>query len=66
LSAESLALTGSEYYILAHEVPVPERTHVLKRDDALGVFNEFGDIAAGARHEEGLFYEGTRFLSRFA
>ena len=66
MSAESLALAGSEYYILAHEVPVPERTHVLKRDDALGVFNEFGDIAAGARHEEGLFYEGTRFLSQFA
>ncbi|HEY6922552.1 MAG TPA: amylo-alpha-1,6-glucosidase [Steroidobacteraceae bacterium] len=66
MSAESLALAGSEYYILAHEVPVPERTHVLKRDDALGIFNEFGDIAAGARNEEGLFYEGTRFLSQFA
>jgi glycogen debranching enzyme len=66
LSAESLALAASEYYIHAHEVPVPERTHVLKRDDALGIFNEFGDIAAGARNEEGLFYEGTRFLSLLA
>jgi glycogen debranching enzyme len=66
LSAESLAVAGREYYILAQEVPVPERTHVLKQDDTLGVFNEFGDIAAGARHEEGLFYEGTRFLSHFA
>jgi glycogen debranching enzyme len=66
LSVESLAVTGSEYYILAQEVPVPERTRVLKQDDTLGLFNEFGDIAAGARHEEGLFCEGTRFLSQFA
>jgi len=66
LSAESFALAGSEYYILAQEVAVPERTHVLKKDDALGVFNEFGDISAGSRQEEGLFYEGTRFLSQLA
>jgi glycogen debranching enzyme len=66
LPAESLAVAGSEYYVLAQEVPVPERTQVLKQDDTLGLFNEFGDIAAGARHEEGLFYEGTRFLSQFA
>jgi glycogen debranching enzyme len=66
LSVESLAVAGSEYYILAQEVPVPERIHVLKQDDTLGLFNEFGDIAAGARREEGLFYEGTRYLSQFA
>ncbi len=66
MPAESLAVAGSEYYILAQEVPVPERTQVLKQDDTLGLFNEFGDIAAGARREEGLFYEGTRFLSQFA
>ena len=66
MSAESLAAAGSEYYILAQEVPVPERIQVLKQDDTLGIFNEFGDITAGARREEGLFYEGTRFLSQFA
>jgi glycogen debranching enzyme len=66
LSAESITISESEHYILAQEVPVPERTHVLKQDDTCALFNDFGDIAAGSRHEEGLFYEGTRFLSRFA
>jgi glycogen debranching enzyme len=52
------------YYILAPAVPVPEHTLVLKDDATFGVFNDFGDIDAGARHEEGLFHEGTRFLSQ--
>ncbi|MGH8208566.1 MAG: glycogen debranching N-terminal domain-containing protein, partial [Steroidobacteraceae bacterium] len=66
MSAQSVAVSEGEHYILAQEVPVPERTHVLKQDDTFGVFNDFGDIAAGSRHEEGLYHEGTRFLSRFA
>src|SRR5579875_3148383 len=49
------------YYIVAPEVPVPEHTLVLKDDATFGVFNDFG---AGARHEEGLYHEGTRFLSQ--
>ncbi|HEY2036222.1 MAG TPA: glycogen debranching N-terminal domain-containing protein [Steroidobacteraceae bacterium] len=57
---------ATEFYILAPEVPVPERTFVLKDDDTFALFNDFGDIAAGARHEEGLYHQGTRFLSRLA
>ncbi|HEX8756049.1 MAG TPA: glycogen debranching N-terminal domain-containing protein [Steroidobacteraceae bacterium] len=57
---------ATEFYILAPEVPVPERTFVLKHDETFGLFNDFGDIAAGARHEEGLYHQGTRFLSRLA
>jgi glycogen debranching enzyme len=64
--AESVNTAATEFYILAPEVPVPERTFVLKHDDTFGLFNDFGDIAAGARHEEGLYHEGTRFLSRLA
>ncbi|MGH8309169.1 MAG: glycogen debranching N-terminal domain-containing protein, partial [Steroidobacteraceae bacterium] len=65
MSAESLTEPKSRYYILAREGAVPERTLVLKQDDCFGVFNEFGDIDAEARHEEGVYYEGTRFVSRF-
>jgi glycogen debranching enzyme len=64
VSAESVNTAATEFYILAPEVPVPERTFVLKSDDTFGIFNDFGDIAAGARHEEGLYCQGTRFLSR--
>lgn len=64
MSAKSVNTAATEFYILAPEVPVPERTFVLKQDDTFGLFNDFGDIAAGARHEEGLYHQGTRFLSR--
>jgi glycogen debranching enzyme len=64
--AESVNTAATEFYILAPEVPVPERTFVLKHDDTFGLFNDFGDVAAGARHEEGLYHQGTRFLSRLA
>ncbi|HKZ74424.1 MAG TPA: amylo-alpha-1,6-glucosidase [Steroidobacteraceae bacterium] len=66
MPVESLSDAPSRYYILAPEVLVPERTLVLKQDESFGVLNEFGDIDAAARHEEGLYCEGTRFLSRFA
>src|SRR6185312_15060037 len=66
VSAKSVNTAATEFYILAPEVPVPERTFVLKQDETFGLFNDFGDIAAGARHEEGLYHQGTRFLSRLA
>jgi glycogen debranching enzyme len=65
VSVEGLTETANRYYILAREVAIPERTLVLKQDDCFAVCNEFGDIDAEARHEEGLYYEGTRFVSRF-
>src|SRR5262245_50242866 len=52
------------YYIPAPEPHFPERLRVLKRDETFGLFNDFGDIDADARPEEGLYYRDTRFLSR--
>jgi glycogen debranching enzyme len=53
-----------QYYILATESPAHERTLVLKEGETFAVFNDFGDIDSAARHEEGLYHHGTRFLSR--
>jgi glycogen debranching enzyme len=64
VAAEQLINAGQQYYILATDVPVAERTFVLKQDETLGVFNDFGDIDADALREEGLYHTGTRFLSR--
>ena len=50
MAAEQLIDAGNQYYILATEVPVAERTLVLKRDDTFGVFNDFGDVDAEARY----------------
>jgi glycogen debranching enzyme len=52
------------YYIIAPEVRPPEHTRVLKHDETCGLFNDFIDIDATARPEEGLYHGGTRFLSR--
>ncbi len=64
MPAEGVSEDVQRYYILAPEVPIPEHTLVLKDDATLGLFNDFGDIDAGARPEEGLYHDGTRFLSQ--
>jgi glycogen debranching enzyme len=66
MSAQGLSESAHQYYIVAPEIPIPERTLVLKQDGTFGLFNEFGDIDTRARQDEGLYHEGTRFLSRLA
>ena len=38
---------------------------VLKADETFGVFDKSGNITAAEASEEGLFHDGTRFLSQF-
>jgi glycogen debranching enzyme len=66
MSAELRNESVQQYYIVAPEIPIPERTLVLKNDATFGLFNEFGDIDTGARQDEGLYHDGTRFLSQLA
>jgi glycogen debranching enzyme len=64
MQLEGITTPEQQYYILATESPARERTLVLKEGETFAVFNDFGDVDADARHEEGLYHEGTRFLSR--
>lgn len=66
MAAQGLSEAAQPYYIVAPEVPVPEHTFVLKQDETFGVFNDYGDIDIAARREEGLYHEGTRYLSNLA
>jgi glycogen debranching enzyme len=50
-------------HILAASSPADERTRVLKHGDTFAVFDHYGDIKPGGLGEEGLYHEGTRFLS---
>jgi hypothetical protein len=43
---------------------VDEQTRVLKQGDTFAVFDRFGDIQPAGLGEEGIYHEGTRFLSR--
>jgi glycogen debranching enzyme len=54
------------YYILAPSSAADEHTRVLKHGDTFAVFDYFGDIKPGGLGEEGLYHEGTRFLSQLA
>jgi glycogen debranching enzyme len=52
------------FYILATSARADDRTRVLKHGDTFAVFDHFGDILPFGLGEQGLYHEGTRFLSR--
>ena len=41
-----------------------EQTRVLKQGDTFAVFDHYGDIQNTGLGEEGIYHDGTRFLSR--
>jgi glycogen debranching enzyme len=53
----------SPYYILATSPLADEHGLVLKHGDTFAVFDHFGDIKPTGLGEEGLYHEGTRYLS---
>jgi len=55
-----------QFYIATKAAPPDERIRVLKYGKMFAVFDRYGDVEASARGEEGIFYDGTRFLSDFA
>jgi len=52
-------------HILVHADRSAERIRSLKYGDTFAVFNHFGDMRPIPSGEEGLYLDGTRFLSRF-
>ena len=54
---------GGPSHILAASCLADERTRVLKHGDTFAVFDHYGDVKPGGLGEEGLYHEGTRFLS---
>jgi glycogen debranching enzyme len=51
------------YYILASSPRADETSRVLKDGETFAIFDHFGDIRPTGLGEEGLYHEGTRFLS---
>ena len=50
-------------HLLAASLPAGGQARVLKHADTFGIFDAHGDITPGELGEEGLYHEGTRFLS---
>ncbi|MGH7258880.1 MAG: amylo-alpha-1,6-glucosidase, partial [Nitrospiraceae bacterium] len=55
---------NDQFYILASSSMANNRTRVLKHGETFGVFDRYGDIQPVGRGTQGLYHEGTRFLSR--
>ncbi len=52
------------FYIATGSAPADDRTRVLKHGTTFAVFDRYGDIASVGLREQGIFCEGTRFLSQ--
>jgi glycogen debranching enzyme len=54
---------GGPPHVVASASVADERTRVLKHGDTFAVFDHYGDIKPGGLGEEGMYHEGTRYLS---
>jgi glycogen debranching enzyme len=54
-----------QHPIVASSSLTDDHIEVLKQGDTFGVFDRYGDIHSLRTGAEGLYHEGTRFLSRF-
>lgn len=52
------------FYILATSSLAEDRARVLKHGEMFAVFDRYGDIRPLGLGEQGIYHEGTRFLSR--
>ena len=53
-----------DFYIATESSPADDRTRVLKYGTMFAVFDRYGDIGNVGLKEQGIFTEGTRFLSQ--
>jgi len=53
-----------QHYIQATSSRADDRTRVLKHGETFAVFDRFGDLQPVGLGEQGIYHEGTRFLSR--
>jgi len=61
---EDIIRIRNQFYILATSSLADDRTRVLKDGETFAVLDRYGDIEPTGLGEQGLYHEGTRFLSR--
>ena len=62
---EELIHYNGEYYILATSSAATDQTRVLKHGETFAVLDRTGDIRTLGLGEQGLYHEGTRYISNF-
>ena len=62
---EDVIQVQDQFYILATAPRAADRTAVLQHGDTFALFDLYGDVGMYGVGEQGLYHEGTRYLSRF-
>src|ERR1051325_2004637 len=62
--AQDTDVNSAPRHVITTSNLVDERTLVLKHGDSFSVLDHHGSIKPGGLGEEGLYHEGTRFVSR--
>src|SRR5262245_41456560 len=62
-AAKRVFAINDPFYIQASSPLADDRNRVLKHDETFAVFDHYGDIKPIGLGEEGIYHEGTRFLS---
>lgn len=62
---EGVNRRNDQCHIVASSSLTDSHIEVLKQGDTFGLFDQYGDINALRTGSQGLYHEGTRFLSRF-
>jgi len=60
---DEATLTQQQYYIATKSAPTDDRARVLKYGSMFAVFDRLGDITHDGLGEQGIYSEGTRYLS---
>ncbi len=63
-SVKDVIRVKDQFYILASSSLADARTRVLKQGETFAVFDRHGDVGPVGLGVQGLYHEGTRFLSR--
>jgi glycogen debranching enzyme len=61
---EEIIRVQNQHYIIASSARLTDRVRVLKHGDTFAVFDPKGDITPIGHGEQGLYHEGTRYISR--
>lgn len=61
---EEVIQIGQQYYVLATSAVSGTSKRVLKQGDTFAVFDRYGDVRTFGKTEQGVYHNGTRFISR--
>src|SRR4051812_35555789 len=62
---EEIIQVEDQYYILATSSRTTDRPRVIKHGETFAVFDSAGSIRPVGLGQQGIYHEGTRYLSRF-